>query len=72
MLMITRILMFQEYEEAIKRDPTNAAYHNNRAAALAKLMDFTAAKAACEKVGGLGWMGFWGGDVLFGEEGARG
>lgn len=40
----------KEYEEAIKRDPTNAAYHNNRAAALAKLMDFTAAKAACEKV----------------------
>lgn len=39
----------KEYEEAIKRDPGNAAYHNNRAAALAKLMDFTAAKAACEK-----------------------
>lgn len=42
----------REYEEAIKRDPTNAAYHNNRAAALAKLMDFNGAKAACEKVGG--------------------
>ena len=39
----------KEYEEAIKRDPRNAAYHNNRAAALAKLMDFTAAKASCEK-----------------------
>ncbi|KAM3574932.1 hypothetical protein VYU27_003158 [Nannochloropsis oceanica] len=39
----------KEYEEAIKRDPTNAAYHNNLAAALSKLMDFPAAKAACEK-----------------------
>jgi stress-induced-phosphoprotein 1 len=39
----------KEYEEAIKRDPTNAPYHNNRAAALAKLMDFNGAKAACEK-----------------------
>lgn len=39
----------KEYNEAIKRDPTNAAYHNNLAAALSKLMDFSAAKAACEK-----------------------
>ncbi len=39
----------KEYEEAIKRDPTNAPYHNNRAAAMAKLMDFNGAKAACEK-----------------------
>ncbi len=39
----------KEYEEAIKRDPTNAAYHNNLAATLSKLMDFPAAKAACEK-----------------------
>jgi stress-induced-phosphoprotein 1 len=39
----------KEYGEAIKRDPTNAAYHNNLAAALSKLMDFPAAKAACEK-----------------------
>lgn len=39
----------KEYEEATKRDPTNAAYHNNKAAALAKLMDFNGAKAACEK-----------------------
>lgn len=39
----------KEYEEAIKRDPSVAAYHNNLAAALAKLMEFPAAKAACEK-----------------------
>lgn len=39
----------KEYEDAIKRDPSVAAYHNNLAAALAKLMEFPAAKAACEK-----------------------
>ncbi|CAM9091766.1 unnamed protein product [Ascophyllum nodosum] len=38
-----------EYEEAVKRDPTNAAYRNNLAAALSKIGDFNAAKAACEK-----------------------
>lgn len=36
--------------QAIKRDPTNAAYRNNLAAALTKIGDFNAAKAACEKV----------------------
>ncbi|TFJ85938.1 hypothetical protein NSK_002758 [Nannochloropsis salina CCMP1776] len=39
----------KEYNEAIRRDPSNAAYHNNLAAALSKLMDFSAAKTACEK-----------------------
>ena len=39
----------KEYEEAVKRDPSVAAYHNNLAAALAKLMEFPSAKAACEK-----------------------
>lgn len=34
----------------MKRDPTNAAYRNNLAAALTKIGDFNAAKAACEKV----------------------
>eukprot|EP00640_Fibrocapsa_japonica_P000732 CAMPEP_0113937774 /NCGR_PEP_ID=MMETSP1339-20121228/4320_1 /TAXON_ID=94617 /ORGANISM="Fibrocapsa japonica" /LENGTH=572 /DNA_ID=CAMNT_0000940673 /DNA_START=71 /DNA_END=1789 /DNA_ORIENTATION=+ /assembly_acc=CAM_ASM_000762 len=38
-----------EYREATKRDPTNAAYHNNLAAALSKLGDFNTAKEACEK-----------------------
>ncbi|CAM9439347.1 unnamed protein product [Pylaiella littoralis] len=38
-----------EYEEAVKRDPTNAAYRNNLAAALTKIGDFNAAKATCEK-----------------------
>lgn len=37
--------------QAVKRDPTNAAYRNNLAAALTKIGDFNAAKAACEKVG---------------------
>lgn len=36
--------------QAVKRDPTNAAYRNNLAAALSKIGDFNAAKAACEKV----------------------
>lgn len=36
--------------QAVKRDPTNAAYRNNLAAALTKIGDFNAAKAACEKV----------------------
>ncbi|CAN0319054.1 unnamed protein product [Ectocarpus sp. 8 AP-2014] len=42
-------LAISEYEEAVKRDPTNAAYRNNLAAALTKIGDFNAAKAACEK-----------------------
>lgn len=39
----------KEYEDAVKRDPTNAAYYNNLAAALVKVMDFNGAKAAVEK-----------------------
>jgi len=39
----------REYEEACKRDPTNAAYRNNLAAALSKLGDFNSAKEACVK-----------------------
>jgi len=39
----------REYEEAIKRDPSNPAYHNNLAATLCKVMDFQGAKKACEK-----------------------
>lgn len=39
----------KEYQEAIKRDPTNSAYRNNLAAALQKVGDFPAAKVACEK-----------------------
>lgn len=39
----------KEYEEAIKREPTNAAYYNNLAASLVKIMDFNGAKAAVEK-----------------------
>ncbi|CAM9261495.1 unnamed protein product [Laminaria digitata] len=42
-------LAIGEYEEAVKRDPTNAAYRNNLAAALTKIGDFNAAKSACEK-----------------------
>ncbi|CAM9169130.1 unnamed protein product [Ectocarpus sp. 12 AP-2014] len=42
-------LAISEYEEAVKRDPTNAAYRNNLAAALTKIGDFNAAKATCEK-----------------------
>ena len=38
-----------EYEEAIKRDPTNPAYPNNLAATLSKIGDFAGAKRACEK-----------------------
>jgi stress-induced-phosphoprotein 1 len=38
-----------EYEEAIKRDPTNAAYRNNLAATLLKIGDFNGAKANVEK-----------------------
>jgi stress-induced-phosphoprotein 1 len=34
-----------EYEEACKRDPTNASYFNNLAAALLKIGDFNGAKA---------------------------
>lgn len=39
----------REYEDAVKRDPTNAALWNNLAAALVKIMDFNGAKAAVEK-----------------------
>ncbi len=39
----------KQYEDAVKRDPTNAAYYNNLAAALVKVMDFNGAKAAVEK-----------------------
>lgn len=39
----------REYEEAVKRDPTNAAYRNNLAAALLKMGDFNGAKRECEK-----------------------
>jgi len=38
-----------EYEEAIKRDPTNAPYHNNLAAAYQKMGLFNDAKRAVEK-----------------------
>ena len=38
-----------EYEEAVKRDPTNAAYRNNLAAALQKIGDFNGAKQQVEK-----------------------
>jgi stress-induced-phosphoprotein 1 len=37
------------YEEATKRDPTNAPYHNNLAAARLKVGDFMGAKASVEK-----------------------
>ncbi|KAG5188523.1 hypothetical protein JKP88DRAFT_197773 [Tribonema minus] len=39
----------KEYEEAVKRDPSNAVYRNNLASALVKIMDFNGAKAAVEK-----------------------
>ena len=39
----------REYEEAVKRDPTNAAYRNNLAAALLKMGDFSGAKREVEK-----------------------
>jgi stress-induced-phosphoprotein 1 len=39
----------KEYEEAVKRDPTNAAYRNNLAAALLKMGDFNGAKREVEK-----------------------
>ncbi|CAM9636795.1 unnamed protein product [Discosporangium mesarthrocarpum] len=39
----------KDYEEAVKRDPSNAAYRNNLAAALTKIGDFNSAKTACEK-----------------------
>jgi stress-induced-phosphoprotein 1 len=38
-----------EYSEAIKRDPTNATYLSNRAAAYQKLMDFVRAKEDAAK-----------------------
>ena len=41
--------VYVQYEDAIKRDPTNAAYRNNLAAALMKVMDFNGAKRAVEK-----------------------
>ena len=39
----------EEYEEAIKRDPTNAPYHNNLAAAFLKMGLFNDAKRHVEK-----------------------
>lgn len=39
----------REYEEAVKRDPNNPAYHNNLAAALQKIGDFNGAKREVEK-----------------------
>jgi stress-induced-phosphoprotein 1 len=39
----------QEYEEAVKRAPKNAAIRNNLAAALCKIMDFTGAKRQVEE-----------------------
>lgn len=39
----------REYEDAVKRDPTNPAYHNNLAAALQKIGDFNGAKREVEK-----------------------
>ena len=39
----------KEYEEAIKRDPKEPAYHNNLAATLCKVMDFNAAKREVDK-----------------------
>eukprot|EP01038_Epipyxis_sp_PR26KG_P007406 gene7406-10095_t len=38
-----------EYEEAVKRDPTNASYHNNLAAAYLKMGVFNDAKKSVEK-----------------------
>mmetsp|Transcript_15617 Transcript_15617/g.33831 ORF Transcript_15617/g.33831 Transcript_15617/m.33831 type:complete len:581 (-) Transcript_15617:130-1872(-) len=39
----------KDYEEAVKRAPTNAAIRNNLAAALCKVMDFNGAKKNIEK-----------------------
>ena len=39
----------KEYEEAIKRDPSEPAYHNNLAATLCKVMDFQGAKREVDK-----------------------
>lgn len=39
----------KEYEEAIKRDPSEASYHNNLAATLSKVMDFQGAKREVDK-----------------------
>ena len=39
----------QEYEEAVKRDPKNAPYRNNLAAAYLKMGLFNEAKKECEK-----------------------
>lgn len=39
----------KDYEEAVKRAPTNAAIRNNLAAALCKVMDFSGAKKHIEK-----------------------
>jgi stress-induced-phosphoprotein 1 len=42
-------MAIEHYEEAIKRDPTNAAYFNNLAAALLKIGDFNSAKTQVMK-----------------------
>lgn len=39
----------EEYEDAIKRDPTNPVYRNNLASTLRSVMDFQGAKSNCEK-----------------------
>jgi len=39
----------KEYEDAVKRDPTNASYHNNLAAAYLKVGNFNGAKSEVEK-----------------------
>lgn len=43
------IQAIEEYEEAVKRDPKNAAYYNNLAAAYLKMGLFNDAKRAVEK-----------------------
>jgi len=39
----------KEYSDAIARDPTNATYYQNRAAAFAKVMNYGSALEDCEK-----------------------
>ena len=39
----------REYDDAIRRDPTNASYYNNRGTALSKLLDYGRAMADINK-----------------------